>query len=337
MSASRRPKTLLAFSPARNPDTIAPEQRARLESLVTLQLPDPVEHFDDARAVLAQTEVLITGWGAPRVDRATLERMPALRLIAHLAGSVKNILDAAVWQRGILVTSAAEANADPVAEYTLAAIILMNKRALKLRDAYRESHVWPRPLRDHAPGLGNYRKTIGIIGASRVGRKVIALLKQFAFDILLYDPYVDKAEAERLGARKVELDALLAKSDVVSIHAPETHETYRMIDARGLASMKSGAILINTARGSLVDTEALAAVLSQGRIDAVLDVTDPEPLPGDSPLYSLPNVLLTPHIAGAAGAETHRLTETILEEIDRYAHGLPLAHGIDAAALEHLA
>jgi phosphoglycerate dehydrogenase-like enzyme len=334
---SARPKALLAFSPARNPDTVSSEQHAELVSLVELVHADPVESFTCAGELLREVEVLVTGWGAPRVSADALALMPALRLIAHVAGSVKGIVDPVVWERGVLVTSAAHANAIPVAEYTLAAILFSNKRVLRLREFYRETHAWPRPLRDYAPGLGNYRKVVGVIGASRTGRRLLELLRAFSFEVLLYDPYVTSAEAAALGAQLVALDALVSSADVVTLHAPENAQTRHMFDARRLSLLRDGSTLINTARGSLVDTAALVTELRSGRIDAVLDVTDPEPLPVDSPLYVLPNVLLTPHIAGAAGMETQRLTEAMLGEIRRYIAGEPLQFAIAAADVERLA
>jgi phosphoglycerate dehydrogenase-like enzyme len=326
--SARRPAAMLAYAPERNPDTLPAEQRARLESLVTLLRAEPVRDFadGDARAHFDELEVLITGWGAPRVTRDVLDAMPRLRLIAHLAGSVKEIVDPWAFERGIAVVTAADANAIPVAEYTLAAILFANKRVLQLRELYRRHRRSLKPLRDHAPGLGNHRKTIGIVGASRIGRRVLALLAPFDFDVLVYDPHLAHDEAARLGARAVDLDTLVASSDVVSLHAPATGETHHLLDARRLGLLRDGATVINTARASLIDQAALIAELQSGRIDAILDVTDPEPLPPDSPLYELPNVVLTPHVAGAAGGEVDRLVTLVLDELARYANGEPLQH-----------
>lgn len=126
----------------------------------------------------------------------------------------------------------------------------------------------------------------------------------------------------------MELDELVRRADVVSLHAPSLPETRQLIDQRRLALMRDGAVLINTARGALVDTDALTEELVSGRLDAVIDTTDPEVLPADSPLYELDNVLLTPHVAGSMGAETERMGWLAVEEIERYARGEPLAHAI---------
>jgi phosphoglycerate dehydrogenase-like enzyme len=172
-----------------------------------------------------------------------------------------------------------------------------------------------------------------VVGASRIGRRVIELLAPFDLDLLVSDPYLDAAAARRLGARLVGLDELFARSDVVSLHAPAVPATRGMIGAALLAAMRTGATLINTARGSLVDQDALVEQLRTGRIKAVLDVTEPEVTPADSPLWELPNVILTPHAAGALGNELHRLGAVAVDEVARLVAGEPLRHPVDPATL----
>ena len=166
---------------------------------------------------------------------------------------------------------------------------------------------------------------------------MLALLRSVDFAVLLYDPYVGADEAAALGARPVELDALLAAADVVSLHAPALPSTQHLLDRRRLALMRDGAVLINTARGALVDGDALTTELVSGRLDAVIDTTEPEILPADSPLYDLPNVLLTPHIAGALGRETERLGAHAVAEIERFARGEPFRYPVRREELERLA
>jgi phosphoglycerate dehydrogenase-like enzyme len=336
---SRRPNALIAWRPEANLDTLSAAQAARLRTLVTLLRDEPVVDLgaSDVAALLPDVEVLVTGWGAPQISRSVLDTMPGLRLIAHCAGTVKALVDPAAFERGVAVVSAADANALPVAEFTLAVILLGNKRILKLREMYRAERRSLKPVRERAPGLGNYRKKVGIVGASRVGRRVIELLRPFDFDVLVFDPYLSTADALALGVRKSDLDSLMASADVVSIHAPATPETRGLIDRRRLQLLRDGAVFVNTARASLVDQDALIDEARTGRIDVVLDVTDPEPLPADSPLYDLPNVLLTPHIAGAVGTEVQRLSALALDEIARYASGEPLQHCVDPSLLERSA
>ena len=336
---TNRPAALLAYSTAINPDTVTAAQRRQLETMVELLRARPVENLDDPdlHPLLARVEVIVTGWGLPPLTADVLGRAPRLRLVAHLGGTVKALLPRETWQRGIAVTHAAVANALPVAEYTLAAILFSNKQAFRMRRKYAETRDSLRQWSANLPGLGNYRKRIGIVGASRIGRRVAELLRPFDFEVLIHDPYLAPGEAAALGARLAALDELMAYCDVVSLHAPVTDETRGMINRRRLALLRDGAVLINTARGVIVDQEALIDETRSGRIDAVLDVTEPDTLPADSPLYDIANVFLTPHIAGALGSETQRMTDVILAEIGRFVRGEPLEHAVLAADLGRIA
>ncbi|GAA4204363.1 hydroxyacid dehydrogenase [Actinocatenispora rupis] len=335
----RREKLRIAIS-MRDADLSAlftPPVLARLHEVADLTTPDVLGRLDtaDAYAALATAEVLLTGWGTPRVDAAVLDHAPKLRAIVHSAGTVKTFLGDEVFGRGIQVSSAADANAVPVAEYTLAAIVFGAKRVsrfahqLRTRRATRSTKGLPQ--------IGTNGITLGIVGASRIGRRVIMLARNLDATVLVADPYLTPSEAAALGAQAVDLDTLCRRSTVVSVHAPQTPATRHLLNARRLALLPDGAVVINTARGSIVDTGALTAELVSGRLDAVLDVTDPEPLPPDSPLYDLPNVLLTPHVAGALGNEVHRLGEQAVAELERLAAGAPLAHPIHGDELSHIA
>jgi phosphoglycerate dehydrogenase-like enzyme len=317
----------------------APADLRRLEAVATIADAAPLRDFDDPRAreILGNIDILISGWGCPPIDAQVLAIAPKLRLIAHAAGSIKALAGPPVFARGIVVVSAADANALPVAEYTVAAMLFANKRVFDFANAYRRERRQLDLYLAAGPNVGNWRKTIGIIGASRVGRRVIELLRPFDFDVLLHDPCVSAEAARQLGAEKLELDAVLARSDLVSVHAPSLPETRHMLDARRLGLMRDGAVLINTARGALVEQAALLAELQSGRLSAVLDVTEPETLPPDSPLYDLPNVLLTPHIAGAVGDERRRFGQLIAGEVERFIAGEPLRHAIDPATLDYQA
>ncbi|WP_406137201.1 hydroxyacid dehydrogenase [Streptomyces sp. NBC_01089] len=327
-ATDNRPGVLLAMGPGIMERLFAERHHTRLTALARtdsrLVAHDLARPTAEVAAALAEAEVLFTCWGATPLTARILDSAPRLRAVVHAAGSVKHHITEACWERGITVASAAAANALPVAEYTLATILLANKRVLQSAYRYRAmrgDHDW----RDELDGAGNYRRTVGIIGASRIGRRVIELLRPFDLRVLLYDPYVDTAEAAALGVEPVPLDDLCAHSDVVSVHAPQLPATRHMIGACQLAAMPDGATLINTARGSLIDEEALVPELASGRLHAVLDVTDPETPYPDSPLYDLPNVLLTPHVAGSLGGELHRMADQALDELERYASGQEFA------------
>lgn len=327
-ASAHRPRTLLAMGAPIHAQLLAEGALDRLADVAAVDTARFVSDFSDADpAALADTEVLFTHWGAPLLTADAVRAMPRLRAVIHAAGSVKHHVTEAVWERGIAVSTAAGANALPVAEFTLAAILFTGKRILDSARVYREARDQV-PLLPYFAGHGNHRRTVGVVGASRIGRRVLQLLRPFDFEVLLYDPYVEAAEAETLGARRVDLDELVRRSSVVSIHAPQLPETQHMFDRRRLGLLRDGATLINTARGSLVDTDALTEELLAGRIHAVLDVTEPEVLPPGSPLYTLPNVLLTPHIAGSLGNELVRMAHWATDEVERYAEGRPLAHGV---------
>ncbi len=334
-SPARHPKLAFAYRPALARDVFAPEHLQRLRDICEVVDTTPLQDFNDARAalILPQISVLVTGWGCPRIDAGLLARAPNLKMIAHAAGTVKSFIATEVFDAGITVTNAAAANAIPVAEFTLAAILFANKNVFGFRNLYhtKRDQTHPEQLTDEP--VGNWHKTVGIIGLSRIGRRVIDLLRPFDLSVLLHDPHLDPAEAAALGLHNLPLDEVIARADVLSLHAPALEATRHMIDARRLALLRDGATLINTARGSLIDQAALTRELVSGRISAVIDVTEPEVLPKASPLYDLPNVLLTPHIAGAVGRERERLGAMAVAEVERFLAGQPLAHQVAAATL----
>ncbi|KAB8161907.1 hydroxyacid dehydrogenase [Streptomyces sp. 3MP-14] len=333
---SERPSVLFALDPEHLPLLFPPDLMARLTATADLD-PTLVADLDDpaSRRLLASTEVLVTGWGCPPLTPETLAAAPRLRAVLHTGGSVKYLLPNEGWERGLLVSSAAAANALPVAEYALGMILLAGKGVLTLADRYRAERRFT--LGEVHRDVGNVGRRVGLIGASRIGRRLIELLRHHDLDVVLHDPYVDEADAARLGARLVGVAELFRESHIVSVHAPAVPETHHLVDRAALASMRDGAVLLNTARGSLVDHEALTEELVSGRLSAILDVTEPEPLPADSPLWGLPNVLLTPHIAGSHGNELSRLGRTAVEELERLAAGHPLRHRVHRAELHRAA
>jgi phosphoglycerate dehydrogenase-like enzyme len=329
---SGKPHALLVMDHATYLAHFDEPRLARLRGLVTPtwtgDLDAPI-----ARERLATAELLLTSWGAPALTAARLDAAPALRAVFHAAGSVRALVTDDLWRRGIPVTSAADANAIPVAEFTLAAVIFAGKKAPFLA-AYP---VAGRRGWGHHAGFGdlsNYRRTIGIVGFSRIGRRVVRLLDCLhPVRRLVADPYADATEVARAGATLVPLTDLLRASDVLTLHAPETDGTRGMIGARELALLPDHATVINTARGGLLDTAALVDECRDGRLSAILDVTEPEPLPPDHPLRALPNVMITPHVAGSLGSEILRLTDSTLDEIARWRAAQPLRTAVTPEAL----
>ncbi|MFG2647980.1 hydroxyacid dehydrogenase [Streptomyces sp. NPDC048436] len=338
MNGSHRPRTALAMARDAATAVITSEALAALGRVGDL-VPDTV--LDDftterARSVLGDVEVLVTGWGCPPLDAAALAAAPRLRAVVHTAGSVRGHITQECWERGIEVSSAAAANALPVAEYTVAMILLSGKQVV---ERAREFHDTRR--RDEwlglSRGVGNYGRTVGILSASMIGRRVIELLRPYDFHVLLHDPYVSDEEAKALGVQPVGIAELFANSDVVSVHTPLLPATRGLVGRELIASMRHDAVLINTARGAVLDQDALTEAAQARRVRAVLDVTDPEVLPPGHPLWECDNVMITPHLAGSQGNEWGRLADLAVTELGRWAAGDGFAHPVRRERLAYLA
>ncbi|UAJ81057.1 hydroxyacid dehydrogenase [Leifsonia sp. ZF2019] len=296
------------------------------------------ESLADAAAEvdLAAVRVLVVSWGVPALDAARLDTLPRLELVAHCGASIRPFATPELFRRGVLVTQAGAAMARSVAEVSLAFTLALLHRIPRFDHALHAGSEWTEA--EAAPPQHELLDApIGVVGASRTGRAYLELLVALGARPLLADPTVDAAEARRLGAALVPLDVLLANSRIVALHAPSLPETHRMIGARELALMPTGAGLVNTARSWLVDEDALLAELGSGRIDAALDVFDDEPLPVDSPFRALPNALLVPH--KAAGTREGRLRQgaVVVSEVARHAAGRPLEHVVTEQDLERMA
>ncbi len=307
------------------PKIYGPAQQAALAQAVELYAPPQTAQSIAANpALLHAAEIIFSGWGMPRMDETFLAHAPNLKIVFYGAGSIKQCTTDAFWARGIPITSSYAANAVPVAEFTLAQILLCLKKswqhalASKRDGAYRKFSV-----------AGGYGSTVGIVALGMIGRLVCQHLQRFALKVIAYDPFVTPADAARLGVDLCPLEEVFCRADVVSLHAPWLPETVGLITGAHLAAMPQGATFINTARGAIVREQEMIDVLQQ-RPDllAVLDVTYPEPPVAGSPLYTLPNVILTPHIAGSMDAECQRMGQIVVDELQRYLAGEPLQWAI---------
>ncbi|MGA8114407.1 MAG: hydroxyacid dehydrogenase [Actinocatenispora sp.] len=332
-----RQTAVFALHPHLLPDIFPAALVERLRHSVDIDPTAVLTSLDTAadRNLLSRADILLTGWGCPRLDAAALSHAGRLRAVLHAAGSVKGHTTPALFEAGVTVSSAVHVNARPVAEFTVAAIVFGTKRVFSHAAAYRAGNPTVGYPANEDTGVAG--STVGVIGASRIGRLVLRLLAAYDVRCLVHDPFLDPGEAADLGAEPVGLDELCRRSDVVTVHAPDLPETRGMIDERRLGLMRDGAVLVNTARGTLVDTEALTAHCARGRLDAVLDVTDPEPLPPDHELLRLPNVLVTPHLAGARGRELPAFGEFVVSEVERLVAGDPLAGRVELADLNRIA
>lgn len=286
---------------------------------------------------LAGYDMVITGWGTPTFTDEVLAAAPDLKLIAHSAGSIKKMLPPPVFTQGITVTHAAVAIAPAVAEMTVLLILLSLRQVHKLDQILKAGGPWS-ATKELGMGQELAGARVGVVGAGYTGREVIWRLNGLKADVWVYDPYLSSERAAALGVRKyADLDTLFRESPIVTIQAPPTTETYRMVGARHLRQLRDGAIFINTARSHTVDQEALLAELQTGRILGALDVFDQEPLPTDSPFLKLDNVILTPHVAGASKQARWRQGDTIVTEIERFLKDESLQYRVTRDMLETMA
>ena len=252
-----------------------------------------------------------------------LDRMPALKLIVVARGGPVNIDLAAAREHGVLIVNAPGRNASAVAEFTIGAIIAETRLITRGHDALRRG-TWRGDLyRADLVGRELSQMTVGVIGYGHIGTKVVRLLKAFGGRILVADPYVElSAEDVRDGVVKTTFVSLLRESDVVTLHARVTQETLGFIGRAEFAAMRKGTVFINTARGPMVDYDALTEALKSGHLrGAMLETFAVEPAPAGLELLRLDNVTLTPHIAGASLKTIERAADAAAEEVRRYLAG----------------
>jgi phosphoglycerate dehydrogenase-like enzyme len=314
---------------------MTPELEAELATLGT------IAHCRNARDLTedeygdlwAQADAVLSGWGVRPPTEAILDRAPYLKVISHTAGSVRMFPRYAL-EKGVVITSARAAIARSVAEFCLMNTIMLLRRQLYYVDVDpgRKAFLSPDGGKPFSRTL--FEKTVGLIGYGVIARHFREMLAPFQCRVLVNDPYLTQSEADRQQVERVELPRLLREAQVVSLHAPELPTTLGMIGAPELALLQTDAVFLNAARGRLVDTQALTEALQTGRFFAAIDVTDPEPLPPNHPLRSLPNVLFTPHIAGPAEDDLPHLTRMALTDLARVLRGEPPLYPITPEAYD---
>jgi phosphoglycerate dehydrogenase-like enzyme len=303
---------------------MTPELEAELNALGEV-LPCPnAKELSEAEygALWERADAVLTGWGVRPPTPEILDRASRLRIISHTAGSVRMFPRYAL-EKGIVITTARAAIARTVAEFCLMNALILLRRYIYFLDSdpKRKEALAPEGSRPYTYSL--HGKTVGLVGFGCIGRFLRRMLAPFGCTVLVYDPYVTPEEAGHYQVTLTDLPTLLQTSQIVSLHAPDIPQTRGMIGANELALLQDGAVFLNSARGRLVDTEALTAALSTGRFFAAIDVTDPEPLPSDHPLRTLPNVLFTPHVAGPTEDELPELARMALTDLKRFLHGEP--------------
>lgn len=313
---------------ARTADVDWPEQPLINGDEVSEYLGDP-----EWVAGLARDADALVTHVAP-VTGSVLAASPRLKIVACCRGGPKNINVDAATARGIPVINAPARNAQAVVEFTLG-LILAEYRGIGRAHCALSNGEWLGDLyRYDRTGRELRGQTIGLVGLGAIAQSLVPYLQPFDLRILAYDPFISAEKMAALGVEKQDLDDLLARSDIVSIHARVTPETEGMMGAEQFARMKRGAYFINTARGPLVDYDALYAALSSGHLSgAGLDTFPMEPPPYDWPLLKLPNVTLTPHIAGSSRESAELGADLVARDIASYFAGLPMANCVNPAAI----
>lgn len=291
--------------------------RERLRQQFDFVLYDRDDFEDKAHVleIVKGANVIITSWGSPVIDQEIMDVCPDLELVCHAAGTPKPIISEAMIAKNMPCTYSAVALGEGVAETALGFAISACKHFYTLNKDTGNG-LWKQNAKTTVVDF--YDITVGVISGGFVGRHFIKLLQNFNVDVLLYDPTMTAEQVAALGATKAELNEMLSKADVISIHAPSIPATHKMLNASNLPLIKDKAILINTSRGAIFDEPALIEELKKNRFFACIDVTDPEPPALDNPLRTMDNVILTPHIAGCATNGMPRIAKHVCEEIERF-------------------
>lgn len=296
----------------------------------------PLEGFDSAAFIRAHpdTEIIITSWSSPNISPEIVTGLPRLRMLAHAAGSVRGIFDKSAWDDGVTVLTGAGTIGRFVGEMTLTMALCGLRRIVQHNESTGRGRWHPAEARCQTL----FDARVGLAGFGFAARHAARLFRGFTADIFAYDPYVSGEEMRESGVHAASLEQIFSSSRVLSLHLPNLPSTRHMITPQLLNSMPEGAVLVNTARGAVVDHELLAEFLrNRTDIVALLDVTDPEPLPEGHELRRLPNVVLTPHISGGADGSRALILHNLLNDIEAVLAGEDAPSIVTAANRERMA
>ena len=304
------------------------EQRVRLERLGCVEWNANAEQYGEEELAekLRGVDICISGWGNTPFHEKTLKYADKLKLIAHIGGSVRPMVGDAAFERGIRVCSGNRVFAESVAEGVLA-YMLCSLRRIGEYEARMAAGEWPSLIGTR----GLLGRSVGLVGYGMIAEYLVKFLKPFGCRIMVSSRHISAEELAEAGIEAAAAEEIFRTCDVVSLHSSLTARTKHSIGADLLNSMKDGALLVNTARGALMDEEALVSVLKERPVWAALDVFETEPLPMDSPLRECERVLLMPHAAGPTGDRRYVVTSHVLDDIGRFLNGEPLDCEIDFA------
>ncbi|MGS2618953.1 hydroxyacid dehydrogenase [Micromonospora sp. LZ34] len=332
-----KPTVCVVVAPDEYDLLFAPATRQRLHDLATVDFGDGDRATMLPPAAADRFDVVITSWSTTPFSPDLL-RGGRLRLALHSAGSIRRLFPAEVLQAGLRVCQAgAAAMAPAVAEMALTLTLALLRNLHRHDRALWTGRDWA-AARQPVLGRALAARGVGIVGLGRTGREYARMVRAMGASALrAYDPYADPAVAAAVGVELVGLAELFRRSDVVAVHAPSTPETRHLVGRRELAALPDGAVVINTARSWVVDEQALLAELVAGRLSAGLDVFDTEPLPSTSAFLGLPNVIVTPHVAGGTMEARQMQGRLVVDELYRFVAGERLEHEVRVEAYDLLA
>ncbi|MBT4126330.1 MAG: hydroxyacid dehydrogenase [Chloroflexi bacterium] len=332
MSGDGRTKAALFYEyPPEDGAVFGLGRRERIEGLVDLY-PTIITgaNFDQHASALADVEVIFATWGIPRFDDHHFAVMPNLKAVFYAAGNVKSFA-APLIERNVLLVGAWDINAIPVAEMCLSQVLL------SLRGYFRATRNYAEIKTHEAknfPRSGVFGETVGLIGLGKIGTRLRNLLEAFPVKVIAHDPFLTDQRAAELNVERVSLDEIFERSLVVSNHIPDLESTVGVLNRSHFDKMREGATFINSGRGAqVVESDLISVLEARSDLTALLDVTLPEPPSSDSPLWSLLNVVISPHIGGTVGDEVVRMADCMIEEFELWRSGKPLNYEITAEVL----
>ncbi len=305
--------------------------RKHLESVaeVTYNSTDHILKDIELKEALKGQDVLFTGWGQPLIKA---EDTGDVKMIIHTGGTVGGIVDLGVFDTDVKVLSGNQYYAESVAEGVIAYMLYALRKMEKYPYEFKAEHKWD--WNPRAEGLLD--QTIGIISLGAISKRVIGLLKPYRAKIKVYSTRPNEQLSKEMGFTYASLDEIFKTCKVVSVHTAKTPETFHMINDHHFKLLQDGAIFMNTSRGPVIDEEALIENLKENRFRAVLDVYDKEPLPDDSPLYTLPNVIIFPHMAGPTYDRRAILTDFLINDMENFFTGKPIENEITKEVAEKM-
>ena len=309
----------------------------QLQEMVVLD-PAPVylHQFDEKRDLLKNVEIVFSNWGMPELSYEQVKRyLPNIKAVFYAGGNVR-AFGAPFFQMGAKIYATSHTNAVPASEYALAQILLATKGIHRANRMYCDPLTYKQARKDVSSRSGNYQASVGILGVGRVGSKLAQLLRSFDLNIYGCDPYLSPQRAKELGVTLLEKEELFSTCDVITCHLPEWSNLRNTVGYAEFSAMQPHATFINVAQDLPVDQDALIRALSEVPTKtAILDTTNPMPLPGEHPLLHMPNVILTPHIAGSFGGELERMGVDVARACRAFIENRPSEHEVDRESLRY--